>query len=98
MDPALAELVGKQLQRGNQQFQLFMDALQNKDDSFYDSIKKNKAAFFKQEHSYSSSKEEVLVEHMESHMSMPSLEAMLYSLSEESGKHQHGKPGMSLTR
>eukprot|EP00745_Piridium_sociabile_P026549 TRINITY_DN4240_c0_g1_i3.p1 TRINITY_DN4240_c0_g1~~TRINITY_DN4240_c0_g1_i3.p1 ORF type:complete len:1496 (-),score=398.92 TRINITY_DN4240_c0_g1_i3:837-5324(-) len=60
-DPALAELVGTHHERGKEQFQSFMEGLQNEGEcSFYHPIKRNKAAFFKHEQAARSSKEKVL--------------------------------------
>lgn len=48
-DPALAEMVGTHHQRGKDQFQSSMKALENKDDcSFYHPVKKNTISFFEQ--------------------------------------------------
>lgn len=60
-DPALAELVGTHHKQGKQQFCLFMEGLKSKDtSSFYQPIKKNKVAFFKEEKAANSSKEKAL--------------------------------------
>ena len=60
-DPALAELVGTHQQRGQEQFQLFMEGMGNEGEStFYKPIKRNKVAFFRHEQAASSSKEKVL--------------------------------------
>ena len=60
-DPALAELVGTHQQRGQEQFQSFMEGMGNEGEStFYKPIKRNKVAFFRHEQAASSSKEKVL--------------------------------------
>ena len=61
-DPSLAQLVATHHQIGLQQFQLFLGGLHNEECSFYNPIKKNKVAFFKQEQRVCSSKENTLKE------------------------------------
>ena len=56
-DPSLAKLVATHNERGLQQFEVFLGGLHNEECSFYNPIKKNKVAFFKQEQHVSSSKE-----------------------------------------
>ena len=59
-DPSLAKLVATHHERGLQQFEVFLGGLHNEECSFYNPIKKNKVAFFKQEQHVSSSKEKAL--------------------------------------
>ena len=46
-DSSIAQLVDTHLQKGLQQFEVFLGGLQNEECSFYNPIKKNKVAFFK---------------------------------------------------
>ena len=59
-DPSLAQLVDTHHQRGLQQFEVFLSGRHNEECSFYNPIKKNKVAFFKQEQGVSSSNEKAL--------------------------------------
>ena len=59
-DPSLAQLVATHHQRELQQFEVFLGGFHNEECSFYNPIKKNKDAFFKQEQRVSSSKEKTL--------------------------------------
>ena len=59
-DPSLAKLVATHHERGLQQFEVFLGGLHNVICSFYNPIKKNKVAFFKQEQHVSSSKEKAM--------------------------------------
>ena len=59
-DPSLAQLVDTHDQRGLQQFEVFLSGRHNEECSFYNPIKKNKVAFFKQEQGVSSSNEKAL--------------------------------------
>ena len=57
----LAELVGTHQQRGQEQFESFMEGMGNEGEStFHKPIKRNKVAFFRQEQDASSSREKVL--------------------------------------
>ena len=60
VNPSLAQLVATHHQRGLQQFEMFLGGLHNEEYSFYNPIKKNKVAFFKQELRVSSSKEKAM--------------------------------------
>ena len=59
-DPSLPKLVAIHNERGLKQFEVFLGGLHNEECSFYNPIKKNKVAFFKQEQHVSSSKEKAL--------------------------------------
>ena len=60
-DPSRAEMVATHHRRGKEQFQSFMDGLENEGESlFYNPLKKNLVSFFKQEQAKGISKEKVL--------------------------------------
>ena len=59
-DPSLSQLVATHHQRGLQQFEVFLGGLHNEECAFYNPIKKNTVAFFKQWQRVSSSTEKVL--------------------------------------
>ncbi len=66
-DPALAAMVGTHIQRGKEQFESFLEGMQN-DGELYLPIKKNKVSFFKHEQAANSSKEKVLKDDSCSHV------------------------------
>lgn len=60
-DPTLAEMVATHHRRGKEQFQSFMEGLEDEGESpFYNQIKKNLVSFFKQEQAKGISNEKVL--------------------------------------
>ncbi len=62
-DPSSAKAVTSHHEKGKQQYQAFMEGMQNDTEcTFYKPIKKNKVAYFRQEHVASSSKDKELKE------------------------------------